>query len=125
MDASAVRSFFEAVAADWDTMRLAYYDERVIETMADAIGLNGTQTVVDVGTGTGFVAAGLAPRSDRVIALDHSPAMLDVARRNLGDLGIDNVSSVRATSGTYRSTMTRSMSRWPTWCSTTPRIRRR
>lgn len=91
MDASAVRSFFEAVAADWDTMRLAYYDERVIETMADAIGLDGTQTVVDVGTGTGFVAAGLAPRSDRVIALDHSPAMLDVARRNLGDLGIDNV----------------------------------
>jgi hypothetical protein len=32
-------------------MRLAYYDERVIETMADAIALDGSHTVADVGTG--------------------------------------------------------------------------
>jgi ubiquinone/menaquinone biosynthesis C-methylase UbiE len=59
--------------------------------MADAVGLDGSQTIVDVGTGTGFIAAGLAPRAARVIALDHSPAMLDVARENLAQLGIENV----------------------------------
>jgi len=91
MNASDVRSFFEATAAEWDTMRLTYYDERVIETMADAIGVDGRQTVLDVGTGTGFVAAGLASRAERVIALDNSPAMLEFARDNLAQLGADNV----------------------------------
>jgi ubiquinone/menaquinone biosynthesis C-methylase UbiE len=91
VNASDVRSFFEDAAAQWDTMRLTYYDERVIETMADAIGVDETQTVLDVGTGTGFVAAGLAPRAARVLAVDNSPAMLDVARDNLAELGIENV----------------------------------
>ncbi len=39
--------------------------------------------VADVGTGTGFVAAGLASRAARVIGFDASPDMLAVARRNL------------------------------------------
>ena len=51
-------------------------------------------TVADVGTGTGFVAAGIAPRASRVLAVDNSPAMLEVARKNLGELGIRNVELV-------------------------------
>jgi ArsR family transcriptional regulator len=80
-------------------MRLAYYDERVIETMADAIALDGSHTVADVGTGTGFIAAGLAPRAGRVIAIDHSPAMLDVARVHLAELGLDNVELIEGDLG--------------------------
>jgi protein-L-isoaspartate O-methyltransferase len=44
-------------------MRFTYYDETVIETIADAIAVNHIQTVLDVGTGTGFIAAGLAPQA--------------------------------------------------------------
>jgi ArsR family transcriptional regulator len=91
MNASDVKTYFEAAAAEWDTMRLAYYDEKVIETLADAIAIDDTNTVLDVGTGTGFIAAGLAARAHRVIAIDNSPAMLAVARDNLAQLGIDNV----------------------------------
>ena len=91
MNATDVRNFFETAATEWDEMRLTYYDEQVIETMADAIGVDSTQTVLDVGTGTGFIAAGLAPRARRVIGIDNSPAMLEVARDNHGKLGIDNV----------------------------------
>ena len=40
-------------------------------------------TVADVGAGTGFVAAGLAPLVKHVHVLDGSPEMLDVARKNL------------------------------------------
>jgi tRNA A58 N-methylase Trm61 len=69
-------------------MRLAYYDERVIERMADVSGVDGGMTVADVGTGTGFVAAGLAPRVRRVIGIDNAPAMLEVARENLRALGV-------------------------------------
>jgi hypothetical protein len=50
MNASDVKTFFEAAAVQWDTMRLTYYDERVIETIADAIAIDDTQTVLDVGT---------------------------------------------------------------------------
>src|SRR5215218_8105105 len=86
-----VKAFFERVASDWDAMRLAYYDERVIEKIAAVSGAAGDMAVADIGTGTGFVAAGIAPRVGRVIAVDNSPAMLEVARKNLSALGISNV----------------------------------
>ncbi len=62
MKAKDVQAFFEQVASNWDTMRLAYYDERVIEKMAQVASVGQDSEVADVGTGTGFVAAGLAPR---------------------------------------------------------------
>lgn len=78
-------------------MRLAYYDESVIEEMARRAGLgDGGLRVVDVGTGTGFVAAGLASRVGSVIGVDNSPAMLAAARRNLDSLGVSNVELVEA-----------------------------
>jgi len=91
VDARAVKAFFDDVASDWDTMRLTYYDERVIEQLAERAELDASQTVVDVGTGTGFVAAGLASRAGRVIAVDNSRRMLDIARTNLDRLGILSV----------------------------------
>ena len=91
MDASEVRSYFERVAGEWDSMRLAWYDERVIDELAKRARVKRSSVVLDVGTGTGFVAAGIAPRVARVIAIDHAPAILDVARGNLWELGIANV----------------------------------
>jgi len=91
MEAKDVKAFFEWVATDWDTMRLAYYDERVIEKMAEISGVGDTSEVADVGTGTGFVAAGIAPRVRRVLGIDNAPAMLEVARENLRALGVSNV----------------------------------
>lgn len=72
-------------------MRLSYYDERVIDQLAQRTHINSQPTVVDVGTGTGFVAAGLAPNAGRVLGFDTSPEMLRVARSNLARLDVDNV----------------------------------
>lgn len=91
MDAVHVREFFEQVASKWDDMRSAWYDEKIIEELARRVHTGPTTTVLDVGTGTGFVAAGLAPRVSRVFAVDNSRAMLDVARQNFAQLAIDNV----------------------------------
>lgn len=91
MRAGEVQAFFERVAADWDELRLDYYDERVVEKLAAVSCLEAGMTVADVGTGTGFVAAGLAPRAGRVLAIDNSAAMLARARKNLDALGIPNV----------------------------------
>jgi len=91
MEAKDVKAFFERVAGDWDTMRLAYYDERVIEKMAEVSRVGVNSEVADVGTGTGFVAAGISPRVKRVIGMDNAPAMLEMARSNLGALSASNV----------------------------------
>jgi hypothetical protein len=60
VDVADVKAFFHQLASDWDTMRVTEYDERVIEQLAAQTWLTGDQTVVDVGTITGFVAAGFA-----------------------------------------------------------------
>ena len=90
-DTKAVTAFFDQMAREWDTMRLDYYDERVIDHLADVSDLTKAATVADIGTGTGFVAAGLGPRVGHVIGVDGSAEMLAVARRNLADLAIGNV----------------------------------
>src|SRR4051794_32888175 len=100
LSAQRVKAFFDEVASDWDTMRVAYYDERVIEQMSSAAQLDATMTVADVGTGTGYVAAGVSPHVERVIGIDTSPEMLAVARRNLDALGITNVELIEGDVGT-------------------------
>jgi ubiquinone/menaquinone biosynthesis C-methylase UbiE len=80
---SASAGYFDRVADQWDTLRSGYFQESVREAAIAKAYLRPEMVVADVGTGTGFVAAGLAPVVSRVYALDGSPAMLDVARRNL------------------------------------------
>jgi SAM-dependent methyltransferase len=99
MNTADVKAFFDRVASDWDTMRIAYYDERVIERLGDFAGLTPDMVIADVGTGTGFVAAGIAPRVAKVIGIDISERILEVARRNLDELAIANVRRGRAPVG--------------------------
>jgi ubiquinone/menaquinone biosynthesis C-methylase UbiE len=91
LNAGAVTAFFDRVASEWDEMRLVYYDEAVIEHLAAAAELDASMTVADVGTGTGFIAAGLASRVAQVIGIDDSPGMLAEAEKNLNELGVSNV----------------------------------
>lgn len=65
MKSKKIQEFFERVASDWLMMRLAYYDESVVERMAEATCVDKSSVVVDVGTGAGFAAAGLAPAYER------------------------------------------------------------
>lgn len=66
----------------------------------DALTLRGDETVMDAGCGTGRLTALLAERVPRgkVVALDASPAMIDVARQELASFG-ERVRLVRATLG--------------------------
>lgn len=82
--------YFERVAGEWDQLRAGYFPEAVREAAIAKAYLRPEFVVADVGTGTGFVAAALAPLVSKVYALDGSPAMLEVARRNLA--GFSNVS---------------------------------
>lgn len=61
-----------------------------------ACGLAADTTLVDLGCGSGLVAAAAAPHCRRVVAVDPSPAMLEVARRRLIEAGLENVELVEA-----------------------------
>jgi len=76
-------TYFEKVANQWDNLRSGYFTEAVRESALQKAYLHPEMTVADVGAGTGFVAAGLAPLVKHVHVLDGSAQMLEVARKNL------------------------------------------
>lgn len=86
---AAAARYFEQVADRWDQIRSGYFTEAVRQAAIKKAYLRADMEVADVGAGTGFMAAGLAPLVRKVYALDGSPAMLEVARRNLKDF--DNI----------------------------------
>jgi ArsR family transcriptional regulator len=74
--------FFAGAAGAWDRLRAEVYGARA--GMEALLALVPPEwTVADLGCGTGALAAELAPRVRRVIAVDQSPAMLRAARRRL------------------------------------------
>jgi arsenite methyltransferase len=79
----ASTQYFEQVAGQWDALRSGYFGQAVREAAIAKACLRPEMVVADVGSGTGFVAAGLAPLVARVHVTDGSAAMLEVARRNL------------------------------------------
>lgn len=81
----AASAYSEKAATEWDSLRAGYFPEAVREAAIARSYLRPEMVVADVGTRTGFVAAGLAPRVRQVYALDGSAEMLAVARQNLAD----------------------------------------
>lgn len=79
----ASSTYFEQVAGSWDSLRAGYFGTQVRESAITKAYLRPEMVVADVGAGTGFIAAGLAPLVRRVYLVDGSPGMLDVARKNL------------------------------------------
>jgi arsenite methyltransferase len=75
--------YFEKVAGKWDEIRSTYFTQEVRQAAIRKAYLRPEMVVADVGAGTGFMSAGLAPLVRRVYAIDASPAMLEVARQNL------------------------------------------
>jgi arsenite methyltransferase len=75
--------YFAEVAGEWDSLRSGYFSEAVRHLAIRKAYLRPEMVVADVGAGSGFMAAGLAPLVRQVHALDGSPEMLAVARENL------------------------------------------
>jgi SAM-dependent methyltransferase len=67
-----------------------------------ALGVDGTATVVDLGSGTGTFALAIAPHVGRVVAADVSPAMVAYLRQQVTGAGLDNVTVVQAGFMSYR-----------------------
>jgi ArsR family transcriptional regulator len=88
--AARSRSFFEAVGPEWDALRKVWNDD-ALRARALARVLPRDLVVADVGTGSGTLALELAAAGMRVIAVDHSKAMLEATRRKLAETGTTGV----------------------------------
>jgi len=79
----ASSEYFEQAAGGWDQISAGYFGKAVRDAAIAKAYLRPEMAVADVGAGTGFVAAGLAPLVRHVYVVDGSAAMLAVAKKNL------------------------------------------
>ncbi|WP_199613555.1 class I SAM-dependent methyltransferase [Paenibacillus alkalitolerans] len=62
-----------------------------IQKLIHIMKLDNTQTVLEIGTGTGSIAVGVAPSCKQVYAIDVSKPMLDYAAKKARDHKVDNI----------------------------------
>jgi ArsR family transcriptional regulator len=84
------QEFFDHHARQWDDLArtllpVADYREKLLAHVPNGM------TVVEIGIGTGGLLPALAAKAEKVVGVDHSPAMLDEARRRLALAGIAGI----------------------------------
>jgi protein-L-isoaspartate(D-aspartate) O-methyltransferase len=68
----------------------------VVGRLLQALELKGTEHVLEIGTGSGFVTACLRAAAARVRSIEIFPALAEMARRNLDSKGLRDVDVVTA-----------------------------
>jgi SAM-dependent methyltransferase len=83
----------------WDA-RAQAFDARVragghyIDTFVSRVDVSDCRSLIDIGCGNGALTLALAPHFESVIALDYSPAMLDLARARAAEAGVGHFEAV-------------------------------
>jgi len=81
--------YFEEVSGSWDALRKSFYGDEVRDAVLAAAKVLPSDTVLDVGAGTGFLTEGAAKIARRVIALDFSETMTGESRMKLGGRNVE------------------------------------
>jgi protein-L-isoaspartate(D-aspartate) O-methyltransferase len=72
----------------------------MVAVMSEALALDGSETVLEVGTGSGYQVAVLALLADRVFSLERIPSLARRARKALDGCGFSKV-NIRVADGTH------------------------
>ncbi len=89
--AAEARAYFNRLAETWDAERDLHFPNEGIEGAIISVAGDGPFCqLIDIGTGTGRMLELLAPRAERAEGLDLSHNMLNVARAQLADAGLDH-----------------------------------
>lgn len=84
--ARETRRFFNAIAPDWQALRREVLGDTDLEGAILSL-LPAGESVADLGCGPGELLDALSAKSARLIGVDVSPAMLELARRRPGLAG--------------------------------------
>lgn len=82
---------FSEYAADYDESQDSPEYRAAADLVVSHAAPEAEDTVLDLGTGTGAIAFGLAPDAGRVIGRDISEGMLDQARAKAKERGVNSV----------------------------------
>ena len=63
----------------------------IVAAICQALELTGSETVLEIGTGSGYSAAVLARLGSEVVTIERHPELADAARGLLAELGFGNV----------------------------------
>lgn len=87
--AEAAQAYFDAHAAEWDSIRALHVAESQVEfAMDQAMGEGPFKLLVDLGTGTGRILELFGGRAARALGFDLNHAMLAYARMKLERAGL-------------------------------------
>ncbi len=87
-----VRDYFELIAPRWDSYVASAYEQDLQGRLSNLLPWQQGMSVLDVGTGTGYLAEIVAPLAGEVIGVDCSPAMLSRAGEKMNAAGHRHVS---------------------------------
>ena len=68
----------------------------VVAAMTEALAIEPTHNVLEIGTGSGYQAAVLAHLAGKVVSIERYKTLADVARARLKALSLDNVTVIAA-----------------------------
>ena len=84
--------YYESVSKDWDEIRNNFFNVKDLKGIFERVDFNYDEVLLDLGTGTGFIALHFAPYVKEVIGLDINEEMLISALKKRETLGLKNVS---------------------------------
>lgn len=88
--ADAASEYFARNAARWDEIRSLYVSERDVEAaILKATGAGPFRRLVDLGTGAGRMLTLLGPHAEQALGLDLSQQMLNIARNQVAEAGLE------------------------------------
>ncbi|WP_395515963.1 ArsR/SmtB family transcription factor [Pseudorhizobium flavum] len=87
--AERAQAYFSRNAAEWDELRRLHVSDAVVEkALLKLVGRTPVDSLLDLGTGTGWILQLLSDVYRRAVGIDASRDMLSVARANLDKAGI-------------------------------------
>jgi len=90
------KEFFNKVAPEWEEMRKNYYDESVRSRIFEMKILKKSMTVMDLGSGDGYISRSIAGFVKQVIAVDISKEMLKELNKKASQEGVENIRTVES-----------------------------
>ncbi|MCK5445309.1 MAG: metalloregulator ArsR/SmtB family transcription factor [Rhodospirillaceae bacterium] len=88
----SAQQYFQKHAGEWDRLRALNVDEdAVTQACAQLLPMADAQDLLDIGTGTGKMLEQFAPDVQNAWGIDLNAEMLQVARANLDEAALSNV----------------------------------